>query len=190
MSFIQKNKKIILGSAICVALAIMGGLYYWRYMGSVSYQNPEQNKQKRIFLDAVSDRQMVTLEIIGGRFEPRTQLRVELVKSPESITQGLSGRKEIGSDGMVFVFPQKETRFFWMKDMQFNLDLVWIADNEIVGVTKNVPAPNVGTALSDLPTYTSPAQVDMVLEVPAGEADKKGLITGVKVSILYGVVAN
>lgn len=63
---------------------------------------------------------------------------MEVVVSPSAQAQGLSGRADIGSDGLVFLFPQPKFQYFWMKDMQFPLDLVWISQGKVMGVTPHV----------------------------------------------------
>lgn len=93
---------------------------------------------------------------------------VEVVNSAASIQQGLSGRTEVGADGMLFSFPSPAQQTFWMKDMLFDLDLLWISNCQIVEVTPSVPKPAPGISTTELPTYTSNQAVDMVLEVPAG----------------------
>ena len=44
---------------------------------------------------------------------------------------------------MIFVFPKDSDYAFWMKDMNFPLDMVWVsADFHVVGIEKNVmPGP-------------------------------------------------
>lgn len=120
----------------------------------------------------IADRQIVGLQL-GQR-----ELRVEAVTTPRSWTQGLSGRSEIGSDGMLFIFPQKELRRFWMIDMQFDLDMVWLADGAVIGVTANVPKPLPGQVPAELPTFASPGAADWVLELPAGKAGEYGIEPG------------
>ncbi len=107
------------------------------------------------------------------------EITVEVVTTPESVQRGLSGRTEIGSDGMLFIFPQVSQQVFWMKEMNFDLDMVWIADGKIVGITPNVPkpaSPDLGP--SQLQRYASPTGVNMVLEVPAGTAKQWQLQVG------------
>ncbi len=99
-----------------------------------------------------------------------TQLIVEVVNTAASVTQGLSDRAELGADGMLFVFQQSMMPRFWMKEMQFPLDLIWINKKKIVDITHNAPAPDPTTPLSELPTYAPSAPVDWVLEVPASTA--------------------
>ena len=52
---------------------------------------------------------------------------VELALSPEERRQGLSGHKPLkDKEGMLFVFEKPDTYGFWMKDMLFPLDILWI----------------------------------------------------------------
>lgn len=95
-------------------------------------------------------------------------LTVGVVTSLGGITQGLSGREDIGSDGMLFIFSQPQTPGFWMKDMKFDLDLIWMRNNKIVEITENLAAPNPMTSVSVLPKYKPQQTIDMVLEVEAG----------------------
>lgn len=106
------------------------------------------------------------------------QLRVEIVSTPDSISQGLSGRSDIGSDGMLFMMPNTAQHRFWMKDMKIDLDIIWLKDFKIVGITPQVPHPRVETALIDLPIYTPNVPADMVLEVKSGRAQFWNLNVG------------
>jgi uncharacterized membrane protein (UPF0127 family) len=112
------------------------------------------------------------------------QLRVEIVSTPESIAQGLSGRSEIGSDGMLFMMPSVSQHRFWMKDMKMDLDIIWLKDNTIVGITPQVPRPRVDTPLVNLPIYTPNVPADMVLEVKSGRTQFWNLSTGDKLEFL------
>lgn len=103
------------------------------------------------------------------------QLTVEVVSSPQSLTQGLSGRSEIGADGMLFVFPNQQPRVFWMKDMQFPIDIIWIDSKEVVGIESNVLPPNPETPDEELARYGSKYPVRYVLELPAGKAEELGI---------------
>ncbi len=111
-----------------------------------------------------SDREKICIQV-GDE-----SLTVEAVTRPASITQGLSGRESIGSDGMLFLFEEPRRTSFWMKDMQFDLDLVWIREGKIVDITTMVPAPESELTTQALPSYPSPGSVTAVLEIPAGKA--------------------
>ncbi|MBW7955160.1 prolipoprotein diacylglyceryl transferase [Patescibacteria group bacterium] len=104
-------------------------------------------------------------------------LNLEVVNTPQSIQQGLSDRSEIGSDGMLFVFPEADTRVFWMLRMHFDLDMIWLKQGRVVGITTDIPHPQDSNE-RNLPRYSSPTEVDWVLEVPAGSAKKWQLQVG------------
>lgn len=96
------------------------------------------------------------------------ELSVETVSSPHEKAQGLSGRNEIGSDGLLFVTDPPQIVVFWMKDMRFSIDILWIKDGKVTGFIENAPVPTSGVEDSKLPTYSSKTPVDYVLELPAG----------------------
>ena len=98
---------------------------------------------------------------------------VDIADTPEKMARGLSGRKSLEEfEGMLFDFGKKLTPRFWMKDMLIPIDIIWIADGEVVGIEKNVPPPEKETADSQLPLYHPPKPINYVLEVNTGFADK------------------
>lgn len=96
-------------------------------------------------------------------------LFVEIADDKVSRAKGLSGRTHLTDDnGMLFVFPAPQKVSFWMKDMLFPIDIVFIKNAKVVHIEHNVPNPSPDTPLNELPSYVSPKPVDMVLEVTAG----------------------
>lgn len=122
----------------------------------------------------VEDRQLIQLQVGSST------LIVEAVTSSESITKGLGEREEIGSDGMIFFLPDRRVATFWMKGMLFPLDMVWIDGDSVIGVTANIP---IHASDAKFPTYASPAEVTQVLELPAGDAQKRGIKAGDQVLV-------
>ncbi len=110
--------------------------------------------------------------------ENGTSLNVEIANTMESTKQGLSGRDEIGSDGLLFVFPDSSLRTFWMVDMKFDLDFVWIDGNEVVGFSKNIKMPAPGTTIQDIERVAVQKNSDKVLELNSGDIDKYNLQVG------------
>jgi uncharacterized membrane protein (UPF0127 family) len=98
---------------------------------------------------------------------------VETVSTLEKMQQGLSGREKLENDrGMLFDFSGQTDRRpgFWMKDMKFDLDFIWIKNKKIIGITPNVPSPK--SVDDKLQSYYPPSDVDMVLEVNTGWSEK------------------
>jgi uncharacterized membrane protein (UPF0127 family) len=99
-------------------------------------------------------------------------VQAEAVRTPERLYLGLSYRKELPEGrGMLFFMPDTEVQTFCMRGMLIPLDLIWISDGRVAGLTRNVPATFPG----DL---TSPVPVSHVLEVPGGFADRHGIREG------------
>lgn len=97
---------------------------------------------------------------------------VDVAISPQERERGLSGRKSLtAGSGLWFVFPWPEQYGFWMRDMHFPLDLVW------VGPTRQVLGAVTLPPCADEPChiYHPPGPVAYVLEINAGEfAGKAG----------------
>ena len=84
--------------------------------------------------------------------------------------KGLSGRAQLNvNEGMFFYFFKPERPAFWMKDMHFPIDILWIANHRIVGIEENVD-PQVGAPEGELKSYVPPEPVERVLELSAGRA--------------------
>ena len=76
---------------------------------------------------------------------------------------------------MLFVFEKRKMQRFWMKDMQFPLDIIWLDNHRIVQINNNVQPVNSG-AVPEL--ITSSVPVNFVLEIAAGHAEELKLKTG------------
>jgi len=111
-------------------------------------------------------------------------LKVEIVNTPSSIIQGLSGRTEIGSDGMLFVLPERRQGNFWMKDMLFDLDFVWIKNSRVVDLHENIAAPSKIGFEEDINRIRTDQYVDLVLELPAGKIKELQIQRGQSVKTL------
>ncbi|HSW89603.1 MAG TPA: DUF192 domain-containing protein [Patescibacteria group bacterium] len=111
-------------------------------------------------------------------------LSVEVVSTSEQLSKGLGDRDKLDSDGMLFVLPQRQMATFWMKDMLFALDFVWIDSGRVVDLTVNVPA-QPGIADQFLRVYSPKSPVTHVLEMNAGEVAKRHIQVGDRVDIRY-----
>jgi len=112
---------------------------------------------------------MVKVKICLAAFD------VEVADTAFLQTKGLSGRPGLPKNyGMLFVFDDLGMRKFWMKDVQFPLDFVWIRENKVVGIVYGAE-PETG---DNLTIYESPEPVDRVLEVNAGEIMNYGIKAG------------
>ncbi len=109
---------------------------------------------------------------------------VELAVTPDERNQGLSGHPPLAdNEGMLFVFENEAKWVFWMKDMLFPLDMVWIDSRcTVVDVTENAPKPEPGQGLGDLPHFSPKTLAQYVLEVNAGTAQRTRISIGDQVT--------
>jgi uncharacterized membrane protein (UPF0127 family) len=99
---------------------------------------------------------------------------VDIANTRETQEQGLSGRINLKSDeGMLFVFPRPDKYSFWMKDMLFPLDIIWLNNDLKIVYIKKDASPR-----SFPESYAPPENSRYVLEVTAGFAEKNNLKVG------------
>lgn len=104
---------------------------------------------------------MITIEINDKKFT------VEVAYTEEEKENGLQGTSELPENvGMLFVYDEPQEVSFWMKDVPFALDIIFIDEyGEVISVYEG--KPNDETAITE-------ENVKYVLEVNAGS----GISTG------------
>jgi len=108
---------------------------------------------------------------------------VEVATTSAQLQQGLSGRTSLPKDqGMLFIFKTAAPYPFWMKDMKFPLDMIFINNNKIVTIFQNVPAPKDPNT-TNLPVYAPDGPVNQVLEINAGLAKTDNFKKGDTVTV-------
>lgn len=129
-----------------------------------------------IFLLAITAGVLLALKIIGANIDKEPQVRfpngiiyVEIASTPEQRNQGLSDRKSLEQNhGMLFVFDKPGNYSFWMNKMNFNLDFVYINNDQVVDIIRNVPYPQEN---EEPKSVTATQNFDKLLEINAGVAD-------------------
>ena len=85
---------------------------------------------------------------------------------------------------MIFIMPAAGTYAFWMKDMQFPLDIIWLREGKIIDIASRVPPVAPGTPDEQMPRYAARLPIDAVVEVVAGTVDRLGVKIGDEVKIV------
>lgn len=108
------------------------------------------------------------------------KIKVEIADTSQSIYNGLSNRDYLCEDcGMLFIFKDKSERIFVMREMKFNLDIIWIEDDNIVKIDNNLTAEGINPSK----LYGSWKKVDKVLEVNANFCEKNNIRAGDKITL-------
>ena len=145
-----KRIKIVLFIILIAVFILLGNKYGFDFNGMHSFE--------------------VTLK--GEKF------MVEFADTPAERMQGLSGRDGLGvNEGMLFAFDEPGTHGFWMKDMKFPIDIIWISNNEVIYVSSNLNPDSYPTI------FSPPEPVSQVLEVKAGTILRLNVVEGDKVFI-------
>jgi len=97
----------------------------------------------------------------------------ELAITDEEREQGLMFREKLNADqGMLFIFEEEGIHSFWMKNMRFPIDILWLdIQKKIIHLEPNVPP----CSSDPCPSYAPGASAMYVLELQSGCAEKQGL---------------
>jgi len=114
----------------------------------------------------------------------QTTLLLEIADTPEKKSRGLGNHKPLAdNEGMLFIYAPPQKVSFWMKDMTFSIDIIYINQGKIVEIYANVPAPSPNTLPYQLKSYPAHQPVDYVLETSAGWSEKNHIQVGDSVKI-------
>ena len=102
------------------------------------------------------------------------KINLEVVTSIEDQKRGLSNRDLLDYDtGMLFLYEDSKRRSFWMKEMRFSIDILWIDENNtIIGIEESVSPDSFPER------FVSPKPVSFVLELVGGWSKEHGLKIG------------
>ncbi len=112
---------------------------------------------------------------------PAVTVAAEVAATPAAQRRGLSGRVSLGDDeGMLFIYSQPGPYAFWMKDMHFPLDIIWLRDGAVVDMVLDAPVP------TDVPPMLTPSTLaNGVLEVKAGFVARHNIKIGTTAAIRF-----
>ena len=98
-------------------------------------------------------------------------LFVEIADTVPLREKGLGGRTHLDSNsGMLFVFEEPTVPSFWMKNMRFPIDIIWIShEKQIIGVETEVRPESYPQ------TFSPSAPVKYVLEVNGGWTEQNSV---------------
>ena len=101
--------------------------------------------------------------------------QLETVTTPEAMVKGLGGRTRLAKDaGMLFAYDQSApNRCFWMKDMRFPIDIVWLDSYKRAIHIEHSLSPKTYPK-----EFCAPQASQYVIELNAGEAKRANINIG------------
>ena len=111
------------------------------------------------------------------------EIPVEVADTLKKRNLGLGKRASLKKNwGMLFVFEKRKQHRFWMKDMQFPLDIIWLDNHRIVHIIHNAKPANYKV---EPEVMTSPVPANFVLEIAAGRASELQLKAGQRLKFKF-----
>ncbi len=128
-----------------------------------------------IWKPAINNKEPFYLPVFSETLKIGDQtLKIAYAGNDKTREQGLSFTKSLAENhGMLFIFDRQETPGFWMKDMNYPLDIIWIDENKtVIGISENImPETFPEKFYPDKP-------VKYALELNAGFANLHNLTVG------------
>ncbi|ARS89424.1 DUF192 domain-containing protein [Natrarchaeobaculum aegyptiacum] len=123
------------------------------------------------------------VRVLGDDGDLKAEVDVEVADTQQERYTGLSDHESLEpGDGMLFVHDDEDERTYVMREMDFDIDIVFVdADREITSI-QHARAPEPGEDGENL-RYTGDAQY--VLEVPRGYANETEMAVGDTLEIDY-----
>lgn len=141
---------------------------------------------KKIFLISGLSILVITLTFLNYNYPDKKTPQIainnhifnlEITKTEKEKEIGLAKYKNIPQNfGMLFTFEKPEYHSFWMKNMRFPIDIIFIRNNKIVTIFKNASPPKSNN--EQLLIYTPSQFSDTVLEINAGLSEKNKFKNG------------
>lgn len=102
------------------------------------------------------------------------KINVSVADSSEQREKGLSGVSSLKHDsGMLFVYDSASRYCIWMKDMKFNIDVLWMgSDKKVLFIEQNLTPESYPKA------YCPDKDAQYILEVPAGTVASQAVNIG------------
>lgn len=108
--------------------------------------------------------------------------KLYIAKTDKEKEIGLSEKKSLQQDfGMLFPFERADYYSFWMKNVQFPIDMIFINGKKIVKIYQNVQPPVAKE--ESLAIYKPEKPADKVLEINGGLSQKYNFKEGDEVKI-------
>ena len=125
-----------------------------------------------VLLFTILSKSQVILRINNSRYY------LNIASSNEQLARGLSGVENMPkNEGLLFVLPEPSKACFWMKQMNFNLDIIWLNEQKkVVYLEKNLSPKSYPK------TYCSNQNSKYVIEMNSGFIGSKNIYLGEKLN--------
>ena len=158
-------------------------------ISSFGYYFPERtlarfSKKVEKTLEIIAQTQGQSLPVEAKAMLNEQVIELEVAKTPEQQSIGLMYRESLADNrGMLFVFDPARPVRFWMKNVNFFLDMVFLFNGEVKHVVTNVPPCRKDPCFTYGPILNT--DIDMVIELRGGRAAQLGIESGDHIHIEF-----
>ena len=169
---------VIVAVAIAIGVTAVAVVLYFNPAIAINLGQPEHQQQELIISKEArsgsNGYRQVNVTVNG------LVLIADIAATDEQMVKGLSVKDTLAeNEAMLFGFDNEAEHTFWMKNMKFPIDIIWIdADKTVVHIEHNLQpcSPNLLC-----PTYKPIEDSLYVLETVAGFAEKHDIAKGTPV---------
>ena len=147
---------------VLILIATLGIGYYWiKSPSKIAFTN--NNIPNKFFVDY-----RVEEKYIGGE-----KYFLYIADTPQKREKGLSlSPFLVNNAGMIFYFDSKDYYSFWMKNMQYPIDIIFLDDTIIIDIFEKVQPESYPE------TFTAKKVANIVIELNAEDVKKNNLSIG------------
>ena len=105
-----------------------------------------------------------------------------IASSDEQRIKGLSGSEKLDeSEGMLFLFDKPSKQGFWMKEMNYPIDIIWLdSNNTVIHIKKNLEPCKIFFVC---PIYNPPSDALNVIELRDGFSNRHAIKNGLIIDL-------
>src|SRR5215203_4597234 len=167
----------ILSGSICLILLVICDSMLSASAAQSSNNNNNTNPVLKAIQEAfLTDSRYLKAKVTVKDFE----LNADVPITSELMSKGLAVKNQLKeNEAMLFIFEESAKHSFWMKDMKFPIDIIWLdSDGKIVHIEENLePCPLVFVC----PGYAPNADSQYVLETVAGFTQRHNISVGTNI---------
>jgi uncharacterized protein len=167
-------------AALLGVLATVTAVYFYPFISSLLGLSDDNNNPQELVMGLASPNsssgsgyRQVNVTING------IELVADLAETNEQRTKGLSVKDALAEkEAMLFVFDTAQEHPFWMKDMKFPIDIIWMDSNKIVVHVEHNLQPCSFDGFCQ--TYKPNKDALYVIETMAGFAKDHNIVEGTR----------
>ncbi|MFA6512362.1 MAG: DUF192 domain-containing protein [Patescibacteria group bacterium] len=108
--------------------------------------------------------------------EDGTELSLPVAQTEDELQRGLMNRRSLeDGEGMILAYDEPSLHSIWMKNVYFNLDLLWVENDTVMYLLPNTQR---AAGVENPPIYSPDAPSTYVVEFPAGYAKTHAIEQG------------